>query len=58
MIVRAFDGSLVEIKRADYKNDIEYYETIISVSCGKKSSFKKTMFTDKAVNIIKKRPYK
>ena len=58
MIVRAFDGSLVEIKRADYKDDNEYYETIINVSFGKKTALKKTSFTDKAVDIIKKRPYK
>ena len=60
MILRAFDGSLVEIKRTDYKDDIEYYETIMTIIFGKKQKHqsKSKSFTSKAIDIIRKRPYK
>ena len=58
MILRAFDGSLVEVKRADYKDDTEYYETIMSIVLGKKQQPKASSFTNKAIDIIRKRPYK
>ena len=58
MILRAFDGSLVEIKRTEYKDDTEYYETIKSIVFGKKQQSKSNSFTSKAVDIIRKRPYK
>ena len=58
MILRAFDGSIVEVKRSDYKNDKDYYETIMSIVLGKKQQIKVSSFTNKAVDIIRKRPYK
>lgn len=58
MILRAFDGSLVEIKRSEYKDDKEYYETIMNVVLGKRQQPKPIPFTSKAVDIIRKRPYK
>jgi hypothetical protein len=58
MIIRSIDGSLVEVKRSDYKDDKEYYETIANVSLGKRFCFKQDTFTNKAVDIIRKRPYK
>lgn len=58
MILRAFDGSIVEVKRPDYKNDKEYYETIMRIVLGKKQQIKAFSFTNKAVDIIRKRPYK
>jgi hypothetical protein len=58
MIIRAIDGSLVEVKRSDYKDDKEYYETIANVALGKRFGSKQVTFTDKAANIIRKRPYK
>lgn len=58
MILRAFDGSLVEIKRTEYKDDTEYYEMIKSIVFGKKQQSKSNSFTSKAVDIIRKRPYK
>lgn len=60
MILRAFDGSLVEIKRSKYKDDKEYYETIMNVVLGKRqqSKSKSISFTSKAVDIIRKIPYK
>tara|TARA_Y100000287_G_C14230647_1_gene361601 strand:+ start:3152 stop:3328 length:177 start_codon:yes stop_codon:yes gene_type:complete len=57
MIVRALDGSIVEVKRSDYKDDKDYYETIVNVALGKRFGTNKAVFTDKVVNIIKKRPY-
>ena len=57
MIVRALDGSIVEVKRSDYKDDKDYYETIVKVALGKRFGTNKTIFADKVVNIIKKRPY-
>ena len=58
MILRAFDGSIVEVKRSNYKNDKDYYETIMSIVLGKKQQIKASSFTNKAVDIIRKRPYK
>jgi hypothetical protein len=58
MILRAFDGSLVEIKRSKYKDDKEYYETIMNVVLGKRQQSKSISFTSKAVDIIRKIPYK
>ena len=57
MILRALDGSLVEIKRSDYKDDKDYYNTIANVVLGRRFSPKQTTFTTKAVDIIKKIPY-
>lgn len=58
MILRAFDGSIVEVKRSDYKDDKEYYEIIMNIVIRKKHQFKASSFTNKAVDIIKKIPYK
>jgi len=58
MILRAFDGSIVEVKRSDYKDDKDYYEFIMSIVLGKKQQSKASSFTNKAVDIIRKRPYK
>jgi hypothetical protein len=58
MILRAFNGSLVEIKRSEYKDDKEYYETIMNVVLGKRQQSKSISFTSKAVDIIRKIPYK
>lgn len=58
MILRAFDGSLVEVKRTDYKDDTQYYDTIKNIVFGKKQHSKSNSFTSKAVDIIRKKPYK
>lgn len=58
MILRAFDGSLVEVKRSNYKDDSEYYDTIMNIVFGKKQQHKASSFTSKAVDIIRKIPYK
>jgi hypothetical protein len=58
MILRAFDGSLVEIKRSEYKDDKQYYETIMIVVLGKRQQLTSNLFTSKAVDIIRKIPYK
>jgi hypothetical protein len=58
MILRAFDGSIVEIRRSEYKDDKEYYETVMNVVLGKRQQSKPISFTSKAVDIIRKRPYK
>lgn len=58
MILRALDGSIVEIKRSEYKDDKHYYEVIMNVVLGKRQQSKSVSFTSKAVDIIRKRPYK
>lgn len=58
MIVRASDGSIVEVKRADYKDDGEYYSTIMTIVTGRRPTVRSTSFIDKAADIIKRRPYK